>query len=222
MKSLTGNRVRDREWHAAKGPGPGVEPGSAAEPRLMGRARYQLSYAAPHLVDIQYTLTSSKTYHLILDRKGQSRLLFLRRLRSFNVCTRQLRLFYQCVVASVIFFAAVCTVERNGGAIKLTKLVRKASSVVGMKLNSGDQTGQCGGGEREEDERKLQAIMDNPSHLLYAELRQLRSMFSHRLIQPSTSKHLGVSNQTTQHHHHSSQHLLSPLIKDSTIHFTVT
>ena len=43
MKSLTGNR----EWHAAKGPGPGVEPGSAAEPRLMGRARYQLSYAAP-------------------------------------------------------------------------------------------------------------------------------------------------------------------------------
>ena len=39
LKSWTGNRVREGEGHAAKGPGPGVEPGSAAEPRHMGRAR---------------------------------------------------------------------------------------------------------------------------------------------------------------------------------------
>ena len=32
----TGSRVRDGEWHAAKGPGPGVEPGSAAEPSAHG------------------------------------------------------------------------------------------------------------------------------------------------------------------------------------------
>ena len=32
----------------------------------------------------------------------------------------------------------------------------------------------------------------------------------------------GLMFQTTQHHHHSSQHLLPPLIKDSTVHFTVT
>ena len=39
-----------------------------------------------------------------LYRKGQSRLFFLRRLRSFNVCTRLLWMFYQSVVASATFF----------------------------------------------------------------------------------------------------------------------
>ena len=79
-----------------------------------------------------------------LYHKGQSGLFFLRRLRSFNVCTRLLRLFYQTVVASAIFFATVCWEGGigSGSAIKLNKLVRKASSVVGMKL------------DREEDERK--------------------------------------------------------------------
>ena len=37
LKSVTGNRVREGEWHAAEGPGPRVQPGSAAEPRHMGR-----------------------------------------------------------------------------------------------------------------------------------------------------------------------------------------
>ena len=45
---MTGNRVREGEWHAAKGPGPGVEPGSAAKPWHMGRARYQPSSVKPH------------------------------------------------------------------------------------------------------------------------------------------------------------------------------
>ena len=40
LKSVTGNRVREGEWHAAKGPGPGVEPGSAAEPWHMGSVCY--------------------------------------------------------------------------------------------------------------------------------------------------------------------------------------
>ena len=38
---------REGEWQAAKGPGPGVKPGSAAEPRHMGCALYPLSYTAP-------------------------------------------------------------------------------------------------------------------------------------------------------------------------------
>ena len=61
---------------------------------------------------------------------------------------------------------------------------------------------------------KLQDIMNNPSQHLYAKLRQLRSTFSHRLIQPCATIACGA--QTTQHQHHSSQHLLFPLIKDST------
>lgn len=44
----------------------------------------------------------------ILHRKTQSRLYFLRRLGSFNICKKLLLVFYQTVVASVIFYAVVC------------------------------------------------------------------------------------------------------------------
>ena len=90
------------------------------------------------------------------------------------------------MVSNVIFFAAVCWGDgiESGGAIELNKMVRKARSVVGMKLDrvkvmtERRMTG------------KLQDIMNNPSHPLYTELRQLRSAFSHRLIQPCASRHL--------------------------------
>ena len=58
-------------------------------------------------------------------RKGQSRMFFLMRLSSFNMDTRLLQMFYHSVVASAIFLTAVCW----GGE-------RKASSVVGMELDS--------------------------------------------------------------------------------------
>ena len=38
-------------------------------------------------------------------KKGMSRLNFLRKLRSFNVCSKMLEIFYQSVVTSVLFFA---------------------------------------------------------------------------------------------------------------------
>ena len=41
-------------------------------------------------------------------RKGKSRLYFLRKQRSFNVCSKMLHIFYESVVASEIFFAAIC------------------------------------------------------------------------------------------------------------------
>ncbi|KAL3048234.1 hypothetical protein OYC64_006918 [Pagothenia borchgrevinki] len=47
-------------------------------------------------------------------KKGMSRLYFLRKLRSFNVCSKMLEIFYQSVVASALFFAAVCW----GGSIR--------------------------------------------------------------------------------------------------------
>lgn len=73
-----------------------------------------------------------------LYRKGQNRLFFPRRLRSFDMRSRLLQIFYQSVVASALFFTVVCW----GGGImagetnRLNKLVRKASSVVGLKLDS--------------------------------------------------------------------------------------
>ena len=68
-----------------------------------------------------------------LYKKGQSRLFLLRRLRSSDVCSRLLRMFYQSVVASAIFSAVACWGSGAGEGEKnrLNKLVEKASSVVG-------------------------------------------------------------------------------------------
>ena len=73
-----------------------------------------------------------------LYRKGQSRLFFLRRLRSFDVCGRLLKMFHLSVVASTLFFAGACWRGgfTAGESNRLNKLVRKASSVVGLELDS--------------------------------------------------------------------------------------
>ncbi|KAI4890987.1 hypothetical protein NFI96_031382 [Prochilodus magdalenae] len=44
----------------------------------------------------------------ILYRKGQSRLYFLRRLGSFNICRKLLQMFHQTLVSSCLFYAVVC------------------------------------------------------------------------------------------------------------------
>ena len=98
-----------------------------------------------------------------LYKKGQSRLFFLRRLRSFDVCGEMLVMFYQSVMASILFYAAVCW----GGNItqedsnRLDKLVRKASSVVGRAL---DPLGTVVERQRR---RKFRSILGNPHHPLH-------------------------------------------------------
>ena len=64
-------------------------------------------------------------------KKGQSQLYFLRRLRSFNVCKKLLRMFYQSVVASVLFYAVVCW----GGSIK-----KRDAGATGQ---AGEEGGSC-------------------------------------------------------------------------------
>ena len=113
-------------------------------------------------------------------RKGQSRLFFLRRLRSFSVCSRLLKTFYQSVVASALFFAVACWGGgiKAGEASKLNKLVKKARSVVGLELDSLESVAE----RRLMD--KLRAILDNPSHPLHDELWLMGSSFSQRIIPP--------------------------------------
>ncbi|KAI4888527.1 hypothetical protein NFI96_008530 [Prochilodus magdalenae] len=66
-------------------------------------------------------LNVTKTKELVVDLRrdkaqvtpisikgGQSRLYFLRRLRSFNICRTMLRIFYESVVASAILYAVAC------------------------------------------------------------------------------------------------------------------
>ncbi|KAI4903481.1 hypothetical protein NFI96_006181 [Prochilodus magdalenae] len=122
-----------------------------------------------------------------LYRKGQSRLYFLRRRRSFNICRTMLRIFYESVVASAILYAVACWGSRLrvADANRLNKLIRKASDVVGVELDS-----LMAVSERR-TLSKLQTIMDNGSHPLYHTVMRHRSTFSARLIQPkcTTERH---------------------------------
>ncbi|TWW67116.1 hypothetical protein D4764_02G0001570 [Takifugu flavidus] len=117
-------------------------------------------------------------------KKAMSRLYFLRRLRSFSVCSRMLHMFYQSVMASTIFFAAVCWGAgiKAKDANRLNKLIKKAGSVVGCRLDNLDEV------VRDRMVLKLRTIMDNPSHPLHNTVDKLRSSFSNRLLQPRCSK----------------------------------
>ncbi len=70
-------------------------------------------------------------------KKAQSRLFFLRKLRSFNVGRSLLNVFYQSIVASVLFDTVVCW----GNSItaddknRVNKLIKKAGSIVGCPLD---------------------------------------------------------------------------------------
>ncbi|XP_051788716.1 uncharacterized protein LOC127529381 [Erpetoichthys calabaricus] len=118
-----------------------------------------------------------------LCKRGQSRLYCLRRLASFNICNKMLQMSYQTVVASALFYAVVCW----GGSIKkrdasrLDKLVRKAGSIAGTKLDSLTSVA-----ERRALSRLL-SIMENPLHPLNRIISRQRSSFSDRLLSPSCS-----------------------------------
>ncbi|KAI4901199.1 hypothetical protein NFI96_027028, partial [Prochilodus magdalenae] len=109
-------------------------------------------------------------------KRGQSRLYFLRKLRSFGVCTKLLWTFYQSVVASAIFYSVVCW----GNSINKTainKLVKKAGSVIGLKLDTLEVVAE------KRTLNKLLAVMDNASHPLHRAVEKQRSMFSGRIRQ---------------------------------------
>lgn len=77
-------------------------------------------------------------------KKGQSRLFLLGRLRSFGIQGALLRNFFDTVVASVIFYGVVCWCRSISTADKkrLDKLIRKASSVLGMSLDTVEEVGE--------------------------------------------------------------------------------
>lgn len=122
---------------------------------------------------LDWTVQANAAY-----KKGQSRLFFLRRLRSFDVCNEMLALFYQSVVASAVFFAVVCwglsisQRDRN----RLDKLVSKCVSVMGRKTDSVGQLvekSMC---------RMMKSILGNNSHPLHDTLAAQKSSRSERFL----------------------------------------
>ena len=70
-------------------------------------------------------------------RKGQSRLFFLRRRRSFNVCSDMLCVLYHTVTESALFFAVFCWGSRttDNNCRCPDKLVKTVSSEKGRELD---------------------------------------------------------------------------------------
>lgn len=112
-------------------------------------------------------------------KKGMSRLYFLRKLRSFNVCSKLLEIFNQSVVSSALYLAVACwgssTSKRD--ISRIDKLIRKAGQVVGCQLETFVTVRE----RRTLD--KLLSIMDNPAHPLHRTVEGQRSSFSNRLLQ---------------------------------------
>ncbi|XP_054588462.2 uncharacterized protein [Nothobranchius furzeri] len=121
---------------------------------------------------------SCNTDHLY--KKAQGRLYFLWRLRSFNICRKLLRMFYESVVAGELLFAVVCwgsgTAKKDTS--RLEKLIRKAGSVVDMKLDTLVSVAE------ERTLKKLLDIMDNVGHPLHTAINKQKSLFSERLLLP--------------------------------------
>ena len=93
------------------------------------------------------------------------------RLRSFNACNIMLRMFYQSVVASSIFFAVVCWGSRlrAADANKISRIIRETGSVLGVQLDSlvmVSERRMLG---------KLHSILDNNTHPLHQVLTSTRS-----------------------------------------------
>ena len=107
--------------------------------------------------------------------KGMSRLYFPRKLRSFGVCSRMLDI-YKSVVAGALFYTAVCWESSTGAGNtnKLNKLIRKAGSVIGCKMDTVGAVVERG------MLNKLLSILDNPDHTLHPPPDRQRSSLSNR------------------------------------------
>ena len=93
-------------------------------------------------------------------------------------------MFYESVVASAIFYAVACWGSRLrvAAANRLNRLIRKASDIVGVKLDPLTVVS---------DRRmlhKVKAILDNESNPLHDVLVKHRSSFSTRLIKPRRTR----------------------------------
>ena len=112
-------------------------------------------------------------------KKANQRLYFLRKLKSFDVCTDILAVFYTACIQSVLSFGISCW----GGNLrvrdeeKLNRLIRKASKVAGCDLPSIREIYEhaC--------KKKALNILNSPSHPLYLEFT--RSCRTGRLLSRS-------------------------------------
>ena len=115
-----------------------------------------------------------RSYTGAVYRKGMSRLYFLRKRRSFNVCSKMLEIFslWWPVYFTLLWFV--------GEAASEPATPTDSTNWLYDWLQTG-HSGGCGG--EEGTEQKLLAIINNPHHPLNLTLVRQQSTFSRRLLQ---------------------------------------
>lgn len=119
----------------------------------------------------------------VLVKKAQSRLFFLRKLRSFDISPRLLGIFYQGILASVLFYAVLCW----GGSIstddknRINKIIKRAGSVIGLNPDKLEVIVE------KRTRTKLKTVLLYDNHPLHNIFRDLKSSFSERLVMPRCS-----------------------------------
>ena len=107
----------------------------------------------------------------LLVKKGNQGIYFLKKLRSFNVQRKVLRLFYQAVVQSIISFNNLCFQGnlKVVDASRLAKLTKTASGVIGAAVT--DLTTLY----EKKAVRRVRAILGDPSHPLHVDFSSQQS-----------------------------------------------
>lgn len=113
-----------------------------------------------------------------LHKKGQSRLYFLRRLQSFNICQTMLKIFYESVVANAI---VCCGVLGQQTPTDSTNWSGRPGDVIEMEM------GTLTAGVNRRMLSKLRAVLENGFLPLHDVLMNHRSSFSERPLSATGS-----------------------------------
>ena len=111
-----------------------------------------------------YNKLDWRIYVETMCKKGKSRLYFLRRLRSWNICQPLLHTVYHSVVASALFFAVAYWEEgsRTADRNRVDNIIKKASSVKNSKVDTVQQVA------KDRMLSKMRTILRNPFYPLNA------------------------------------------------------
>ena len=121
-------------------------------------------------------------YTELIQKKGQQRLYFLKKLISFDVDCKMAKMFYTAYVESVLTFCMICWFGSAAEEQKsrLRKIVTTASKLLGTNLNILENT------YRERVQSKAEIILANSKHPLFSTFELLPS--GSRFRYPALSK----------------------------------
>ena len=115
---------------------------------------------------------------LALLKKGNQRLYFMKKLKSFSVCPKLLELFYKSTVESVVTFNSLCHFGglKEQDKARLSKITKTASRLIGRPIPDLQAHFEV------KAVKRLEVIHRDPTHPLCTELQAHTSARSGRLI----------------------------------------